>query len=428
MTELYEDSLLLIFHHLTYKDLANCEAVCSMWRGVMLTGTPWRTCFRKEMTTSPRWREVWKKIEIDEKKLRSADYKDIYRAMHLYLKELDNNWRTGKCKEVNVPIKEGSCFADARDDWVAFLEHIPNPMHNELVLWLKKSQIWERFNIGFYTSLLAINKEMFICTNSLAFAVYDRNVGQITFEVKAEQNRFIRWSVFLNNLLVVCFQDQEETASLSFRLCVWKIESASKVSMLKQWTFDGECFDVKMDERFIAVSIMLTHPQTLHLISTKTLEIEQSLDVSGKSHTYHQGLLFFQNEKFFQVTDASSQKYFHELPLPEPPNLVLIDHTIGTNTKYLVIALLYEDKNYEDNNLLVLSVYDSVAMKNPSAEPNSLLLATFKFKLENYWFMIDETQMYLGYGPSDPHIMTTFNEKVTILDFAPSSFNFQVKG
>jgi F-box-like len=427
MTELYEDALLLIFRHLTYKDLANCEAVCSMWRGVMLTGTPWRTCFHKEMATSPRWREVWKKTGIDEKKLRSADYRDIYRAMHMYLKELDNNWRTGKCKEINVPIKEGCCFADARDDWVAFLEHIPNPMHNELVFWHKKSQISERFDIGCYTSLLAITKEMFICTNSLAFAVFDRNVGQTTFEVKAEQDRYIRWSVFLNNLLVVCFPDREEAASLSFRLCVWKIESPSNVSLLNQWTFQGECFDVKMDERYIAVSIIMADPQILHLISTETLEIEKSLDFGGKSHTYHQGLLFFQNDKFFQVYDVSSQRYFHELPLPEPPNLSIIDHMIGTNTKYVVIALLYEDKDYEDRNSLVLSVYDFEAIKNPSAESNNLLLATFKFELENYWFIIDETQMYLGCGPSNPHLLPTFHEKVTILDFAPSSFNFQVK-
>ena len=75
-----------------------------------------------------------------------------------------------------------------------------------------------------------------------------------------------------------------------------------------------------------------------------------------------------QNDEFFQVSVVASQRYVHELPLQEPPS----------------------------NFIIAGGVWGLILV------------------------------------PSDPHLlpmdkMCTFNKKVTILDFAPSSFNFKVK-
>jgi hypothetical protein len=116
---------------------------------------------------------------------------------------------------------------------------------------------------------------MFIYENHLAFAVFDRNAGQITFEVKEERDWDLQ-GVFLNGLLAVCFSYE-----FSIRLCVWKIDSPSHVSLLNQWTFEGGFIALSMDEKYHAVSIVRDpiglRPAKLHLISTKDLEVEKTL-------------------------------------------------------------------------------------------------------------------------------------------------------
>jgi F-box-like len=419
MTELYEDVLLLVFRYLTFKDLANCEAVCCQWRSVLLRGTPWRICFRQKLAMSLRWREGWKRTGIDEQMLRSADYRDIYRAMHLHLMELDRNWRTGQYREINVPTrKEGCDLVDARDDWVTYVEHTSNPMHSELVFWNMKSQASERYDIGRFKNVLAITELMFIYMLPTSFAVFDRTTGQITTEVNAEPDWEIAKGVCRDGVLVVCFRNELDYMQ---RLCFWKIESPSRVSFLKEWTFEcARFYRLVIDQSFIALSLTLVEP-TLRLISTETLEIEQSIDVDCKDHTYLNGVVLYVNldNSVFQVYDVASKRYFHELPLPDVSltNSYINEHTIGFNTKYLVIAVVFEPEGNSE-----LNIYNFEAIKNPCADKNSLLLATFQFELSIYKMIVNETHLCLWFSRIEPA-----NEKVAILDFAPSSFNFGIR-
>jgi F-box-like len=98
---LVDDVLLIIFDHLRGLDLIQCEAVCSQWRGLLLSGTPWKRWLHRRVTDASfaAFRETWRKMEVDEGEIQTAHYRSHCRAILQQLEENNRNWRSGNMEE-----------------------------------------------------------------------------------------------------------------------------------------------------------------------------------------------------------------------------------------------------------------------------------------------------------------------------------------
>jgi len=97
-----EDDLQIIFQDLDAKDLLNCEVVCRRWRDILLAGTPWRRLYHRNIVRLPQWRDDQKEFELDQKTLRTEQYRDICRDILGRL--LDRNWRRGHFTKLTYPV------------------------------------------------------------------------------------------------------------------------------------------------------------------------------------------------------------------------------------------------------------------------------------------------------------------------------------
>jgi F-box-like len=102
---LAEDVLLLIFDHLNVRDLMKCEAVCSQWRRVLLTETPWRRLFRRLIRSSICWQKGWRNLKIDAEGTQAVSHRALCKTILQQLKEVYRNWSSANFKESFVPIK-----------------------------------------------------------------------------------------------------------------------------------------------------------------------------------------------------------------------------------------------------------------------------------------------------------------------------------
>ena len=87
----------MVLQHLDARDLARCEAVCRHWREVILSGRPWRKWLNNKRTTLPELRQLWQEGKLGKQNIPLEDYKYICQFVLQYLKELNNNWHTGRC-------------------------------------------------------------------------------------------------------------------------------------------------------------------------------------------------------------------------------------------------------------------------------------------------------------------------------------------
>jgi F-box-like len=115
--KLSEDVLLMILDLLDGCDLVKCESVCRRWRGILLTGTPWRRLLNRRLNSFfPLFRQAFKKFGMDPSKLdmmeeesrkqqlvgreeslkleigNSSQYRDVCKNVL----EVKRNWRTAK--------------------------------------------------------------------------------------------------------------------------------------------------------------------------------------------------------------------------------------------------------------------------------------------------------------------------------------------
>ena len=86
-----EDVLLLIFEFLDVKNMCNCEAVCSQWRTVLKSETPWRRLLGRQIALSDLWRQAWQSMGLDDKKLTDVQCRTVCRAVGQYMREMDDN-------------------------------------------------------------------------------------------------------------------------------------------------------------------------------------------------------------------------------------------------------------------------------------------------------------------------------------------------
>ena len=83
-------------------------------------------------------------------------------------------------------------------------------------------------------------------------------------------------------------------------LTIWSIDSPEQITYKCQLDFTGEGDGVFIDLNYIYVFIFVeeTRSNTIHFISTKTLEIERSLSTRGFMLSYFlNGILALSNEK-----------------------------------------------------------------------------------------------------------------------------------
>jgi F-box-like len=102
--QLDEDVLLMIFDHLDDQDLLRCATVCRQWLNVLLSQTPWRRLFHRQIVSCPPWHQFWRDFGVDEKKLQSANYRGICKTIIQELKKIYNNWRDGNFKKTSDQV------------------------------------------------------------------------------------------------------------------------------------------------------------------------------------------------------------------------------------------------------------------------------------------------------------------------------------
>ena len=392
---LNEDVLIGIFQYLSYEDLVRCESVCCQWRNVMLNGTPWKNWLHDAIILLPLWQQVWKKTSINEDKLRSAECRGICQTMQLYLKELDSNWRNGRYTKLKVPFVIDGQIVQLSDDFIIYKK-------NHLLFLNKNTmQITEHVKLGTFDDVIGITKDMIICQEFHKVQIIDRQTGLLTAEINSD------WSIdqclFHDDLLVISYSSERREST---RLRVWRVPSPSRFILLKQWTFEESYFnELSYDQKFIAFSSTVEsgNPKTrsIHFVSMKTLEIDHTLIVEADRLTYCQGLLFIQNALLIQVYNVASRRYLNSLPANSRRPFDMLN----MNSKYVIIM---QEKN--------ISVYDLEAIKNPSAEPQSVLLTSLKLNFVPHEWSIDETKISLAYKALRGYRNVT---KFQIIDFSP---------
>jgi hypothetical protein len=93
-----------------------------------------------QLALSPSWREIWKKMAIDENALEPADYRAICRETYRQVKELKNNWCTGQGAQRNVllhlPPSRCAYSFYFYDDWIVVESCEFDPHSQEITIYL----------------------------------------------------------------------------------------------------------------------------------------------------------------------------------------------------------------------------------------------------------------------------------------------------
>jgi hypothetical protein len=144
---------------------------------------------------------------------------------------------------------------------------------------------------------------------------------------------------------------------------------------------------ITIDRQFIVIkSYVSKEPEddqlVAHFISTETLVTRKSLTVDAQLAVYDKGLLYVLHNGHARIYDVSSGTFIRDLPL-RSERLKNVDSErflVSANSKYVAIYYVhrYPIRN-ELSSESMLRIYDLEALKNPDADPNSLLLT----KIEN---------------------------------------------
>jgi F-box-like len=103
-SNLPDDVLLEIFNHLNPRNLMKFEVVCSQWRRVLLSETPWRRLFRRMTVSSICWQRSWWNLKIDGNGMQAVNHRALCRAILQQLEQVHRKWSSANLKESFVPI------------------------------------------------------------------------------------------------------------------------------------------------------------------------------------------------------------------------------------------------------------------------------------------------------------------------------------
>jgi F-box-like len=210
---LNEDVLLKVFGQLDYEELVQCEAVCRQWREMLVCGQTWKKWFQKQVALSPPWREIWKKMAIDENALEPSDYRAICRQTYQYVKELNSNWCTGQFAQRNVLLPFGGYDVHFCDDWIVahwkeFDFYFKRRM-SSLYFLEKNSRHVTEWMTGPRCDLHYTDKNFVICSfqNSTRnfIGIFDRRISKFTIQIKTDDEFDIICATLYNDLLGVVY-------------------------------------------------------------------------------------------------------------------------------------------------------------------------------------------------------------------------------
>jgi hypothetical protein len=201
--------------HLDYEELVQCEAACRRWRGILLSGPIWKQWFQKQVALSPSWREIWKKMTIDENALEAADYRAICRETHLKVKELNNNWCTGQFVTRNtllhLPPSRFTRRFHFYDDWIV-VRTIGSDSDSDSDSDRTTSYLhYFRSNLPHATECIALppnhrfrftDKSILICSSGSNIYIFDRRIGKFTVQINSDEDDLNTVCVTLRNGLL----------------------------------------------------------------------------------------------------------------------------------------------------------------------------------------------------------------------------------
>ena len=406
------DVFVEIFNFLPERDVRNCELVCKKWKRFTQSLTPWRKVFWNKMKASPVWKESWKATELDEKELKLVQYKDICTRMSIYLQNMDRNWHKGKHKVIQCKVNDCPGVIDVVDGYIACTYFNPftiDILNRKPPMAVKKTVKVERP----HQKALLIDTNTLISSHQKTIQFLDVRTDQVIHELN------------LSYKPVTCCYGSTLLGANSFveegdrHLTIWKMENISDIALVKEWTFQTSIYLQSIDEHFIVFEEVPSYfggchtwKRTIHFMSTKTFEIERSFSQRHRQYKYEKGLLFFiAGRGVIRIIDVASGTYLHTLRHKRLTNSVVRKAPvicIKANTKYLVIG---DNTGYMSNRQSI-SVYDLEKIKNPSANPKSLLVYKFHAAFHIDDLSVTETQIvYLGYEEM------TYSSFIVVMDF-----------
>ena len=413
--ELGADVLESIFQQLDGKDLLNCEAVCRQWRDILLSGTPWRRLFHRQIGCSLLWRYVQKKLESNQLTLRTEQYPSVCKD----ILQVDRNWRTGNFSKLIYPLVYPAITYEFTiiDDYVAWINFrgFKNGecLSDCMFLDLETMEI-NKFPLP---SNFAYLNEMVVFWRDRhrILEVLDPNNRWVinVFDEEANDSIFLEY-LFGSKLLVAYTYNVNSGME---RIRIWKM--GNPPNLIHDRTFKKRNLTmVKVDERFIVATkcFYQVHKfRSLYFISTGTLEEHRSLSFMPHcKYAYDRGLLFqFRVDGVIRIMDVASGTFFNDVRMSfwKKPYPIMLRQRIGVNSNFLVIGWKYLNKKMM-KMLSYLSVYDLEAIKNTNSNPDYYLLYTLEVEFDIESFLMDERRM-ICYGKNNQ-----YKRNVIVIDFA----------
>ena len=414
-----EDVLLLIFEFLDVKNMCNCEAVCSQWRTVLKSETPWRRLLGRQIALSDLWRQAWQSMGLDDKKLTDVQCRTVCRAVGQYMREMDDNWRTGNLRLTKYDL--GNCYYMEKlkmdHNFISCVttsetDRTSIRIIDKTTMYTTQSYAnWDTTDAIFYVSEDIFLMQVPASSSTIQF--YERETGQLIYSMDKEPNWTIVESYFSGDLLTVLSgSDFLHQGKYVHRIRIWRVNSSNAIC-LKELTFIEQPLEpcISGDKFFITVSLShdkLTFSKPMHLcqfISCKTLEIERSLSCKNWRKMYDGGLFFMgRDDGLVRILDVASGTYLHDIRVKHGPNAWLRRGLkVTTNSKYLVVM---DDMGDEDET--TFSVYDLQAMRNPMAKSCSILLYTLETTPADD-LLIDETRIVFS--------CLYYDNEIVVIDF-----------
>ena len=407
---LVDDVLLIIFDHLDGLDLIQCEVVCSQWRRLLLSGTPWKRWLHRRITDASfaAFREAWWKMEVDEGEMQTAHYRSHCRAILQQLEENNQNWRNGNMKESLIWWLD---LALPQEDYLNDLElnlingriavHLcPDSLGNQILLFLDQcGQVQSKVLLP--SDCHASTDGNIVVQNFGRTKIFD-NTGQLIAELHDFGENYLDF-----NKVYCIWQGQMAALGgtrVGFSLSVWNIQN-SKITCSKRRPFlpflypfsEAHPSNIKMDEQFIVILISdFMVPSSFIIISVETLEIKGKIRLRNEVHrsfVYEKGLLVFLAKDCFssfslRVYDLPSWTFIREIKTTlKPFSSFKLKRYVCFNSQFMIVS------GERGNRKTKLKIYDLEAIKNPESKEESLLIRTLHLKHPLRPMAVDDTQI-----------------------------------
>ena len=425
---LNDDVLLMIFGCLGARDLSNCETVCRQWQSV-LSGTLWKRSFQNEMSSSLQWRLYCNKLKLDQRNIRTEDYRDTCRKMANYLNQLDDNWGSGRYITSTYPIDPSACNLRINNDLIIYVGQA-SVEGSCTIHFVDKESMRLKQSVDLPMDkccFVDLHKNMMIVKLFIIVIFIDVVNGQMINVVPCSYG--MRDCRFNGHLLAVCYSSNN-------RVSVWSVGDHRNNTLIKELTFQSEDISLEMDDRYIIVlerfeerSGETSSGDKVHVICPTTLEIKRSLDVGTSGVAYDRGLLLvFDRTGPIRTWDVESGTYLNDLHIPPECRMYASwirgfrRVTMCSNSKYMIVNCwrLGDSKGIEST----LLVFDLDAVKNRNSRVATSLHAIRLEGMTCRTMFVDETTITCHTSFYD---QSSLNNEIKVFDFSPDNCGGRVE-